>query len=146
MDRPARRGKGLGMMTLEDVRYWLVERDGRLYWRVSPNRRIRVGSEAGHWNSLACSHVVGLNGIETTRGRVVWALHNGEWPASALRHSDGDKRNDRIENLRLAAPQHEGGKKCSTLLSICQARPESRIFQNGISHCEMADQGLDHAR
>ena len=31
---------------------------------------------------------------------VVWALVHGEWPASELIHIDGDKHNNRIENLK----------------------------------------------
>lgn len=36
--------------------------------------------------------------------RVVWAVVHGAWPETSLDHIDHDKRNNRIENLRLAAP------------------------------------------
>lgn len=32
--------------------------------------------------------------------RVVWALVKGAWPSGLLDHIDGDRRNNRIENLR----------------------------------------------
>ena len=34
--------------------------------------------------------------------RVVWAVVHGAWPETSLDHIDHDKRNNRIENLRLA--------------------------------------------
>ena len=34
--------------------------------------------------------------------RVVWAVVHGTWPETSLDHIDHDKRNNRIENLRLA--------------------------------------------
>jgi hypothetical protein len=34
--------------------------------------------------------------------RVVWAVVYGAWPETSLDHIDHDKRNNRVENLRLA--------------------------------------------
>ena len=34
--------------------------------------------------------------------RVAWAIFYGEWPAHAIDHIDGDRANNRIDNLRLA--------------------------------------------
>jgi HNH endonuclease/AP2 domain len=32
--------------------------------------------------------------------RIIWLLHNREWPENTIDHIDGDRTNDRIENLR----------------------------------------------
>ena len=34
--------------------------------------------------------------------RIAWALHYGEWPNKSLDHIDGDRTNNRINNLREA--------------------------------------------
>jgi hypothetical protein len=35
--------------------------------------------------------------------RLVWLYHNGCWPSKFLDHIDGDRENNRIENLREAS-------------------------------------------
>ena len=32
--------------------------------------------------------------------RIIWLLHDGAWPSKTIDHIDGDRTNDRIENLR----------------------------------------------
>lgn len=34
--------------------------------------------------------------------RVAWAIHHGAWPVAEIDHKDGDKLNNRIDNLREA--------------------------------------------
>jgi hypothetical protein len=34
--------------------------------------------------------------------RVIWAMQTGEWPETTVDHEDGDKKNNRWKNLRLA--------------------------------------------
>lgn len=41
-------------------------------------------------------------GKEYAAHRVVWAVVHGAWPETSLDHIDHDRRNNRIENLRLA--------------------------------------------
>jgi hypothetical protein len=36
--------------------------------------------------------------------RVVWALSHGEWPAGEIDHIDGDRKNNRLANLRDVTP------------------------------------------
>lgn len=41
-------------------------------------------------------------GKEYAAHRVIWAVVHGEWPETSLDHIDHNKRNNRIDNLRLA--------------------------------------------
>jgi hypothetical protein len=41
-------------------------------------------------------------GKEYAVHRVIWAVVYGAWPETSLDHIDHDKRNNRVENLRLA--------------------------------------------
>lgn len=40
--------------------------------------------------------------------RVIWAVVYGSWPESWLDHIDHNKRNNKVENLRLATPLQNG--------------------------------------
>jgi hypothetical protein len=42
-------------------------------------------------------------GKEYAVHRVIWAVVYGAWPETSLDHIDHDKRNNRVENLRLAS-------------------------------------------
>lgn len=39
-------------------------------------------------------------GVDLLAHRVIWAIHNDEWPSGEIDHIDGDPTNNRIENLR----------------------------------------------
>lgn len=43
-----------------------------------------------------------VDGERLLEHRVIWAMHNGHWPACVIDHRDLDTRNNRIENLRPA--------------------------------------------
>jgi hypothetical protein len=40
--------------------------------------------------------------------RVIWALQTGQWPSGLIDHADGDKMNNRWENLRSASYAENG--------------------------------------
>ena len=64
---------------------------GTLYWRAD-------GTKATHPNSRGYN-VVKVGRKTHLASRVVFFLHFGVWPKGQLRHTDGDTRNDRVENL-----------------------------------------------
>ena len=37
--------------------------------------------------------------------RVAWAVHYGVWPDAQIDHIDGDRSNNRIDNLRVVSPE-----------------------------------------
>lgn len=76
------------------------ERTGDLYWTAPPSRRAKVGDIAGYVGKQGY-RLVGLLGRNYLAHRLVWIMLRGEAPAM-LDHIDGDKSNNRINNLRPA--------------------------------------------
>jgi hypothetical protein len=90
--------------TIEELREYLDydPESGLLAWKKRPWLRARV-----HQNKLTSA---GLNGAgyklvqfagrKLLAHRVAFALHHGRWPMPCCDHIDGDKTNNRADNLR----------------------------------------------
>ena len=126
---------------------------GKLYWKerdLSSFTNKRVGKT---WNSryagqeaLTYEHVSGYRqgmvlGICLKAHRVAWAIFHGAWPVEFLDHSNCDKSDNRMTNLRLASKPQNGwnvgrpstntsGYKGVTLLAQT-GRWRARITVNG---------------
>jgi len=72
-------------------------RDGRLFWRHS-RKQVKAGDEAGCLNTLGY-RVLSYSGRQWKAHRIIYAYHTGEWP-SLVDHINGDRSDNRIENLR----------------------------------------------
>lgn len=96
-------------LTFDDISQWLryVPETGQIFWRKSPSRRIKAGSEAGsvkrtkpRANGIAIQYrYIRVTFIETPAGRIAWLLHHGEWPEHNVLFKDGNTLNLRAENL-----------------------------------------------
>jgi hypothetical protein len=86
-------------LTFSQVSAALRYEDGRLFWRIETGRG-HIGAEAGSLNKKGYVALC-LQGRYLLAHRVVWLLAHGEWPQGILDHRDRDRRNNRIENLRI---------------------------------------------
>lgn len=90
--------KHLSAEELNDV---FLYRDGRLFWKIKPCPRVKLGAEVGspsqngYWK-------VGYKGKILLRHRIIYAMHTNTWPA-IVDHVDQNKSNDQFENLRAAS-------------------------------------------
>lgn len=80
---------------------WLSydSKSGDLVWRLrrgsaGAGRVVQTLDGAGYF-------AVALNGKQYRVHRVAWLLHYREWPAGDIDHINGDKVDNRIENLRV---------------------------------------------
>ena len=93
---------GLSMVNFED--YFVYDPEGCLRWKQHRGMRGKEGKKAGSERSRY-SYVQLFGKLYSVHG-VVWYLHKGTYPDyskdQVIDHIDGDTKNNRIENLRLA--------------------------------------------
>lgn len=78
-------------------------RDGKLYWKSSLSGKNRIkGREAGGLNADGYVNVE-VGGKSIGVHRIVWLMHNGQWPVGEIDHRNGVRNDNRIENLRDVA-------------------------------------------
>lgn len=79
-------------------------------------RKYSAERRAKSWNARHAGKPVGTDngaGYLTTNisrksykvSRIAFALHNGRWPAGFIDHIDGDRKNNRADNIREATPE-----------------------------------------
>ena len=74
-----------------------------LRWKESPNGRAPAHSVAGYIRA-GLYRLIKINGIHYLAHRLVFAYYHGRWPQDQIDHIDGDRQNNRIENLREVSP------------------------------------------
>lgn len=102
---------------------------GKLFWRNRPSSLVASGrgrtsqAAANTWNAayagkeaLCCLCNYGyLRGAvlnKTVRAHiVVWAMAHGAWPTGDIDHIDGNRQNNRVENLREASRSQNNGNQ-----------------------------------
>lgn len=88
------------MITQEYVISLFSYNEGKLYWRINKGRKIKIGKEAGCFDSYGC-RVVGIDNKLYKTHRIIFLMFNGYVP-EFIDHKDNDPSNNRIENLRPA--------------------------------------------
>ena len=95
---------------------------GVLTWKVRPREHFtsdrgwkaantyRAGAVAGHARKDGYVSLF-IGGKAIKAHRLIWLLTHGEWPPGDLDHIDGDRANNRIDNLRVATRSQNARNK-----------------------------------
>ena len=108
-------------MSIETLKEYLSYRPGtgQLFWNKRSSPLAGPGDEAGRAGGGIRYKKIQLKNKTFLAHRVCWALHYGEWPADQIDHINGDRLDNRIENLRCVSSsenmrnqiKHRKGKK-----------------------------------
>lgn len=71
---------------------------GKITW-VKNFFKTKIGKEAGGIGQMGYIKIT-LNGVTLLAHRIAWAIHYNEQPPEIIDHINGDRADNRIENLR----------------------------------------------
>ena len=85
-------------------------RDGVLYWKVKPSKKVLIGDKAG--NKREDGYCLTMTaGKRYLNHRLIFLMHHGCLP-QFIDHIDGNPSNNKIENLRAAkSTQNQHNRK-----------------------------------
>lgn len=127
--------KGYEDLTPELLKILFTYRDGNLYWNYSPANNTPIGSFAGSSSSDNCYVFLRINRKQFCAHRCVWIMHHGSIPAGfVIDHINGDGKDNRIENLRLATLSQNGANSkvprtnTSGVKGVCWNKREGKWY------------------
>lgn len=139
-----RQSEELIKLAVNDLEY-LKERlnydrnTGLFYWR-SHSEHQYTGRLAGHINADGYRMIRVLKKKTYGQHRLAWAFINGNWPIGEIDHINGDRTDNRIENLRVVSDRenaqnrsaHRNGKLVGSYYDSKRNKWRGRITIAGI--------------
>ena len=98
-------------ITQDYLKEHLEYRDGHLWWVKPTGKRLMVGQQFG-----TCVKGYRMGSFKNKmyyEHRLVWFYHYGKWPKGNIDHVNGDRNDNRINNLREATVQQNAFNKKS---------------------------------
>jgi hypothetical protein len=77
---------------------------GWLIRKIGMGSRARAGERAGYSRCKGYRKIQ-IQGRQLFEHRVIWAIMHGSWPINQIDHVNGDKGDNRLENLREATQE-----------------------------------------
>jgi hypothetical protein len=88
-------------MEQQKIREYFDYSDGVLYWKIKTERCVKIGQPAGTLDKRTGYHRVRVDCKFQKAHRIIFLYHHGYLP-DFVDHIDGNKTNNKIENLRGA--------------------------------------------
>jgi hypothetical protein len=90
------------MITQQEVKELFNDYDGILFWKVQKGSRGKINTPSGVIQKRGY-YAVNIDGKKYYNHRLIFLYHHGYLP-KFIDHIDGDKGNNKIENLRPTTP------------------------------------------
>lgn len=111
------------------------ELTGEFKWRLKYARIITVGSIAGSFKKTSGEVIISIRNESYSAHRLAWLYVYGEFPKRGVEHINGDKKDNRISNLRQKDLVGENGK--------LSKRGVSRNFISGVEQALFGNKDID---
>ena len=76
---------------------------GNFVWLKDLANNVKAGTPAFSKRSARGYPVASIQGKNYLAHRVAWALHFGEWPEGDIDHINGNRQDNRVDNLRVVS-------------------------------------------
>ena len=107
---------------------WYADNEGNLRWKRKPKGRNiddLVGLSNVHGNHRVAFLRIDKRNISFVESNAIWYLYTSEWPTLEIDHIDGNPRNNKKENLRLATRSEQ----CRNRIAGIKGRKNKGVYK-----------------
>ena len=99
---PIRKKHDLDPLELRNI---FEVKGGKIFWKIDTKITF-AGDEASGYNQQKKQYLVKFNYKTYRRSEIIYAIKTGRWPTERLKRINGDKTDDRFNNLIPASEFH----------------------------------------